>query len=101
MSIIKPELLPSVGSHFQVRYPVTKSGSTQVYVKSEALTTSQPSVARFHCEYCPQEFSLKQYLVEHAFRAHGRLSTPCTPEQFKFASSIMKLENPDLDEYES
>eukprot|EP01083_Nonionella_stella_P267287 903064_1 len=101
MSIIKPEVFTSMGSHSQVRYSVSKSDSTHVFVKSEALTNSQPSVARFRCEYCPQDFSLKQYLVEHALRAHGRLPTPCKPEKFRFALSIVKPENPDLDAYEA
>eukprot|EP01083_Nonionella_stella_P036191 98775_1 len=100
MSLIKSETLSSVGSPCQARDSVSKYDSTQVSVKSEALTTSQPSVARFRCEYCPQDFSLKQYLVEHALRDHGRLSTPYTPKQFRFDSSIVKPENADLDEYE-
>eukprot|EP01083_Nonionella_stella_P267288 903066_1 len=100
MSLIKSEILSTVGSPFQARDSVSKYDSTQVSVKSEALTTSQPSVARFRCEYCPQEFSLKQYLIEHVLRAHGRLSPPCKPKQFRFNSSIMKPENPDSDEYE-
>eukprot|EP01083_Nonionella_stella_P187986 691893_1 len=100
MSIIKPEALTSVGSHSQVRYPVPKSESTQVCVKSEGFTPSQPSIVRFPCEYCPREFSLKQYLIEHAHEAHSSLHTFCKPEQFRFALSIVKPENPDLGAYE-
>eukprot|EP01083_Nonionella_stella_P267289 903067_1 len=100
MSIIKPEVFTSMGSHSQVRYSVSKSDSTHVFVKSEALTNSQPSVARFRCEYCPQDFSLKQYLVEHALEAHGRLCTPRKPEELQFDSSIVKPENSDSDSYE-
>eukprot|EP01083_Nonionella_stella_P267286 903063_1 len=100
MSIIKPEVLTSVGSHSQVRYPVPKSESTQVCVKSEGFTPSQPSIVRFPCEYCPREFTMKQYLIEHVHEAHTSLHKTCKSEQFQFESSIVKPEKPDLDAYE-
>eukprot|EP01083_Nonionella_stella_P267290 903068_1 len=100
MSIIKPEVLPSVGSHSEVREPVLKSVTAHVSVKFEAVIPPQPSIAHFRCEYCPQEFSLKQYLIEHVHEAHGSLSKPCKPEQLQFDSSIVKPVNPDVYTYE-
>eukprot|EP01083_Nonionella_stella_P089120 248642_1 len=100
MSIIKPEVLTYVGSHSQVRYSVPKSDSTHVCVKSEGFTPSQPSIVRFRCEYCPQDFCLKQYLVEHVDNAHGSLFKPFKAEKFQSHPSIMKPVNPDFDAYE-
>eukprot|EP01083_Nonionella_stella_P089123 248645_1 len=100
MSIIKSEILSSVGSPSQVHEYVSKSYSPEISVKSEAFIPPQPSVAAFCCEYCPQEFSLKQYLVEHVDNAHGSLFKPFKAEKFQSHPSIMKPVNPDFDAYE-
>eukprot|EP01083_Nonionella_stella_P089122 248644_1 len=100
MSIIKPEVLPSVGSHSEVRETVLKSETAHVSVKFEAFIPPQPSIDHFRCEYCPQEFNLKQYLVEHVDNAHGSLFKPFKAEKFQSHPSIMKPVNPDFDAYE-
>eukprot|EP01083_Nonionella_stella_P036193 98781_1 len=88
MSFIKSEVLSSVRSSKECK-DASKSNCAQLPIKLEGAAPPQPSIVAFLCEYCTEEFSLKQRLIEHVNNIHGHQSKSCKPEQLQFYSSAV------------
>eukprot|EP01083_Nonionella_stella_P113796 335769_1 len=49
-------------------------------VKLEYVAPPRPPTAAFSCEYCGNEFNLKEHLIRHVIELHGDTCTPVKPE---------------------
>eukprot|EP01083_Nonionella_stella_P087898 244731_1 len=60
----------------------SSSGSSSI-VKSETLSPPQQHTSNFCCEYCGEDFNLKQYFIDHLLEIHGdsTMSDCVKPEQ--------------------
>eukprot|EP01083_Nonionella_stella_P192161 710630_1 len=59
------------------------SHASSSIVKSETLSPPQQHTSNFGCEYCGEDFNLKQYFIDHLLENHGdsTMSDCVKPEQ--------------------
>eukprot|EP01083_Nonionella_stella_P087897 244729_1 len=59
------------------------SHASSSIVKSETLSPPQQHTSNFCCEYCGEDFNLKQYFIDHLLEIHGdsTMSDCVKPEQ--------------------